>query len=706
MNTSTTLWRLVGALSIATAATLHAQRPQPVEPTGLPGDPPLAPADDERDITGDPAEEFLKAYMQAQKAESLEREGQLQKALVLYRGAAEMITGLASRYPTWQPLIVEYRGRRIAEAMTSLKQRLGKTADDILSRPEPGIATGGESPDVVLPSAPGTPPATASASPDPLLKQLQDRLWALQQKLSDSEQTRRELEQRLGATTGQVRELAKKLEESDRIQAQLRERLALLESGTLAAPGVETQPASDDLKTEIASLKQQLAATVTDRDNALALTKDLNARLESTIKERDAAIAQIAQFKELEQKYQQTLAENAELTKRLEEVSSGTGSPQNRDEEIAGLQSEISRLKDEITAAQRQNADYENTIAELQVQLDNSSAQLAQYKLKGVSPEEIDRIATENTLLRDIITRQLQSQARRDQARRVMLEQLSKYQVETETMKEQLDFISEPLVDMNEEEKNQLAALLREPVIRITESTSEPDLEISIAAEKSDKLIEESGTTIASSVSGTGGTASSGTGTAAPAIDTGTPAEFIELAKEARSAFDAENFREAERIYEKILSKSPKSLFALSNLGVVYFRTRKFKAAEMMLKKAIEIEPKDAFSYQTLGIVYYQQGRFDEAMEVLTKALDINPRNAVAHNYLGITASRKGWPEAAEKEILEAIAINPDYADAHFNLAVVYAMNEPPSIELARRHYRKALDLGAAPDEALENMLK
>ncbi len=682
---------------------LYAQSPQTIEPEGLPGETPIAAAKDERDITGDPAEEFLKAYMQVQKAEVLEREGQLQKALVLYRGAANLITGLASRYPTWQPLIVEYRSRRIAEAMANLKQRLGKTADAILSRPDTAIAQEAENPDRSLPSANQKPPPVTPSSLNLSTNQMQEQIWALQQKLQESEQTRRELEQRLGATTGQVRELAKKLEQADRTQAKLRERLALLESGTLATPGVETQPAGAALKSEIASLKQQLAATITDRDNALALTKELDAKLQSTIKERDAAIAQIAQFKELEKKYQETLSKNAELTKRLEQVGSTLGSSQNRDKEIAALQSEINRLKEDITAAQRQNDAYEATIAELQVQLDNSSAQLAQYKLKGVSPDEIDRIAKENTLLRSIINRQLQSQARRDQARRIMLEQLSKYQVETETIKDQLEFISEPLIDMSEEEKDQLAALLREPVIRISDAMSEPDLEISVAAEKSEKLIGESSSTTETSDSNT---ASSGTGTLPPVVDTGTPPELIELAKEARSAFDAENFREAERIYEKILSKSPKSLFALSNLGVVYFRTRKFKAAEMMLKKALEIDAKDAFSYQTLGIVYYQQNRFDEAMEALTRALDINPRNAVAHNYLGITASRKGWPEAAEKELLEAIAINPDYADAHFNLAVVYAMNEPPSIELARRHYKKALDLGAAPDSALENMLK
>ena len=80
--------------------------------------------------------------------------------------------------------------------------------------------------------------------------------------------------------------------------------------------------------------------------------------------------------------------------------------------------------------------------------------------------------------------------------------------------------------------------------------------------------------------------------------------------------------------------------------------------------------------------------------------------SATAHNYLGITASQKGWQEAAEKEMLAAIEENPNYADAHFNLAVIYSSSEPPAKELARRHYEKALALGAQPDPTLDKLLR
>ena len=56
--------------------------------------------------------------------------------------------------------------------------------------------------------------------------------------------------------------------------------------------------------------------------------------------------------------------------------------------------------------------------------------------------------------------------------------------------------------------------------------------------------------------------------------------------------------------------------------------------------------------------------------------------------------------------MLEAIADNPDYADAHFNLAVIYSTSSPPAKELAKRHYEKALALGAAPDPTLDKLLR
>ena len=125
----------------------------------------------------------------------------------------------------------------------------------------------------------------------------------------------------------------------------------------------------------------------------------------------------------------------------------------------------------------------------------------------------------------------------------------------------------------------------------------------------------------------------------------------------------------------------------------------------MVLKKAVIAAPNDPFGQSTLGIVYYRMHRYDEALRCLTTAIQLDSKNAAAHNYLGITASQKGYPEAAVDELQKAIALNPNYADAHFNLAVVYATNQPPDKAHAREHYDSAVRLGASPDPALEKLI-
>jgi tetratricopeptide (TPR) repeat protein len=184
------------------------------------------------------------------------------------------------------------------------------------------------------------------------------------------------------------------------------------------------------------------------------------------------------------------------------------------------------------------------------------------------------------------------------------------------------------------------------------------------------------------------------------------PAEIVDLAREAKDQFERANYREAEKIYLKAQTKAPNNVYILSNLGVTQFRQQKYKLAEESFKKAIANAPEDDFSHCTLGIVHYQKGEYDNAIQSLTRALAINPKNATAHNYLGITASQKGWQEAAQKHLETAVAFDPNYADAHFNLAVVFASQSPPNKEAARQHYKRALELGAAPDSTLEGLIK
>jgi Flp pilus assembly protein TadD len=114
----------------------------------------------------------------------------------------------------------------------------------------------------------------------------------------------------------------------------------------------------------------------------------------------------------------------------------------------------------------------------------------------------------------------------------------------------------------------------------------------------------------------------------------------------------------------------------------------------------------NSFALTTLGIVHYRQERLPDAENVLRKAIAINPQDFTAHNYLGIVLAATGKGSAGESEIMKALEINPQYADAHFNLAVIYATGKPPAKMMARKHYTKAVELGAPPDESLARLVQ
>jgi tetratricopeptide (TPR) repeat protein len=177
-------------------------------------------------------------------------------------------------------------------------------------------------------------------------------------------------------------------------------------------------------------------------------------------------------------------------------------------------------------------------------------------------------------------------------------------------------------------------------------------------------------------------------------------------AGEGNAAFARRDLERARRAYSKVLELAPDNLLGLVNLGVVEYSLKKLDEAEAHLKRAVQIKLDAAPAWLTLGIIYMDRNSLDEALAALAQATLYDPRNARARNYLGVVIGRKGWIDGAQAELRKAVEIDPNYSDAHFNLAVFYLESKPPSIELARRHYYRALELGAEPDHEIEKTLK
>ena len=685
----------------------------------------------------DPSEIFLKAYLSAQQGAKLEHENRFKTALAKYRFAGSLIGELRKSHADWQPAIVEYRGRKISEGILRIQERMSRQNDlatdakrlpeIVPSLPETDGAWSEPGPEAVAPPgaetiAQGSSGAAIKEATRKLrgkVDQLQD---ALEKSRSDLETARKEKELvngRLKDTASKLEQAQNEIEKTRKSERQARDQLTKVEDSLKALQASQDNGAKErqQLSAEVARLKDAAAAAeearVTaekQRDETNTKFADASKQITALLEERDEALAQLQGMKGAEQRLQGVLAENSDLKQKLASAEEkvrefGKDAPKNADE-LAEVKLHVAQLQQQLAETQKQNQYFAARVAELHVQLDETSNQLQNAKFTGVNSEETTQLAKENELLRSIVVRERQEEARRYQAKEQMLAELDKLKIKSDALNKQIELLAQPVTRLTSEE----LALLRQPVVSISDQNpgilkasfifakkSSPNFEKVVEPDAKERSVRESGGATTDNSSDAPGLSD---------FKPDVPADLLNVARAAKESFDRGKYRTAEKHYQEILAKSPKNLYALSNLGVVYLRTGKFRSAESTLKKALTISSNDEFLRTTLGIVYYRQSKFDDALAELTQAVEINPKSATARNYLGITASQKGRPQEAEKEILQAIANNPDYADAHFNLAVILATTQPASKELAKRHYERATALGTQPNRSLEKLLQ
>ena len=657
----------------------------------------------------DPSEIFLKAYLSAQQGEKLERQDRFKTALAKYRFAGSLIEELRRSHADWQPAVVEYRGRKISESILRLQERITRqTQLNASASPLPEIAPAAPEsdawsepgPEVVAPQPSET---VTERSRDKAIKiatkNLRDKVAELQAALEkargDVEIARKEkdvVDTRLKETNSKLGRAQNDLDDAKKSEGQVRDQLAQLRESVNSERNADNE--RQQLRIEVARLKEAVAAAdqarataEKKRDHTQAEFAEANNHIIAVERERDDALSQLKSAKQSEEHFRSLLAENNDLQQKLaaaeEKISKLSDGDPQATKKLAELEQQAAQLQQRLSETENRNYYLAARAAELDVELEHVDTELQAATVAGPNSKESSQLAKENQLLRNIVVRERQEGARRDEARKVVLVELDRLKVRSDLLNKQIEFLAQPVAKLSAEE----LALFRQPVVAI--SNDNPGVfEVSFVFEKK-------------SMAGPGQPTATAT-----AVPKGLPNELQDVARAARKNVEQGKYRIAQKQYETILSNDPKNLDALSNLGVVYFRTGQMRFAESTLKKAVAIAPNDDFVLTTLGIVHYRQSRFDDALKELRKAIEINPNSATAHNYLGITASQKGRQQEAEKEMLQAIAEDPNYADAHFNLAVILITTQPSSRELAREHYARATALGTQPSPSLEKLLQ
>lgn len=677
-------------------------------------------------FAGDPADFHLKAYRDYQAGEKFERDGRLRDALNSYASTVAILEQVRKDNPSYEENSVNFRMRtaqesieRVRAMVASEPEKLPSYKDPLPTRafeidiPEPAVTTRPRQQKVE------TGQKTESGSEIASL----ERQLAEYRKLHAEEKKKREalevhvasfrteldrtktelvatnsnLAQAHGALKNITQErdaLKKKVgEPQDKRIEKLSDRIARLEAEKEVAQDEYTRVVGklEKAAAYISESKKVLSATDEDRrsvaaqrDKALARIKrlkDNDAELEALEAEKVVLQNQLAAQKPDLERLAKMESENKDLAQRLaaseEKLAEASKSGGLSKAEAEGLQEEIGLLQDRLAASRQDLVARDASVKSLMAQLDEATGELARLRLNPEPSEEQKHLFTESQLLRQIVLRQIHEQSERSQAVSDLEKELKRLQVQSEVLASSIGILSNPPPVLKDEER----ALFREPIVVL----KDPEVE---GADISLTVVKPSNA--ASSPQQSSG------GADALADD----AKI--LAAEAASLAKQRRFTDAEKIYQQVVDAAPENHFALANLAVTQIQAGKLSAAQVALEKALSLKSDDDFSSVNLANVYCRQGRFDDSIAILNRVISADPKNAVAHHYLAIALGKKGDIAKAEESFRESLAIDPNYANAHFNLAVMYANAEPPSLQLAMKHYEKAKLLGAEPDSVLE----
>lgn len=700
-------------------------------------------------VCADSSDLFLQGFQDFQTAEKMERESKPREALDKYRSALAVLERVTKEFPDWQPLVLEYRIKKTRDNIARLEPQVAAMpAPEVGPEgplPESDRNRGGYSsstPTVSSEPYPTTTPRSSSRRQSTTTRSTPSYpdlpTGGGVSSSRELRELRRQLEDLNNKYMARTAELQSARAEIDKMKVSVVEYKAQLAQANVTLSDLKKDESfggaqRQSYESQIAELFQKLAEVradnevLTDENERLVGKLDLASKYiitsdtirETLLKERkeiaaarDTAIARNKKIKDNAAEIEKVTAENktlkgkiavfekgtvpkadneklaadkakldeeyAEARKKVEELSAAIP---EKDKLITSLQSELNGVNDRLLEAQSQVSKNDDQVTSLQTQLDETAGELAKLKINGLPEREQQSLVAENELLRGIILRQIKEQTQRDDARKSMEQEIASLQIKSDVITQQLAVLGAPVLQLTAEEKT----LFKEPVALLSEPSAQ-SLEVTMAVSKPDGVQPAA--------------------ESQPEAEAAFPAAMREKAEQAGQLFGLKNYVEAEKLYQQIVEEVPDNYFALSNLGAVQIEAGKLSAAEVALTKAIEIKPGDSFAYRNLGIAYSRQGKFNDAVSQLRRALEISSTDAVAHNYLGVCLGQQDNPQEAERELKRAIDLKPDYPEAHFNLAVLYATVQPPSLDLAKIHYNRATELGAPPDPSLERLIQ
>lgn len=633
----------------------------------------------------DPGDVYLQAFQAYKTAERQEAAQRYDDALQKYKFCLGVLQQIQKTNPAYEPLIVEFRLKKSRESIARVQSLQTPAAPaevaPLPSEPRPpvlppspqppagsarsllGLPTGYRVP--VAGNAPAADPSasrgTANLDTEAIMergavKGLQDYIRQLQLRLENEKQRSADLEEKL---LGAIAQRQSALTERDRVRVdaiEQRGQLELAQQALADARQSNEQLAAEKAKAEqtIAGLQSELAAAKADLEVAEEYNGELFAKLEQAAKYIDASdkirTQLLAERKELSASRDERGPAYNRLRKERDEAVAKTESLQKRLEDSAKLAQQNTELSAKLTAAdlkltaaandrarrekieaglREEAASVNKTLAAMREQLSAGGKRIIDLEKQladtsSATANATGAMAEENALLKSLVARQLGEQAKRQQARRLVQEQMEKLQIRSNALVEKLDALAAAEIELSPKEKR----LFDRPVAGAGNNV---DLSLSLTKKEPESDL---------------------------------PEELRDRAKEANELSNKSRFAEARAIYQEIADQAPQSYIAAINLGITARQLGENAAALAAFRRALEIRPEDPYALTNLGKTELNDGNIDAAVKTLRKAVNADSASHYGHYLLATALHQDGAAEEARREVERALEINPGYLPA------------------------------------------
>lgn len=130
-----------------------------------------------------------------------------------------------------------------------------------------------------------------------------------------------------------------------------------------------------------------------------------------------------------------------------------------------------------------------------------------------------------------------------------------------------------------------------------------------------------------------------------------------------------ERLRDAQQVFEDILSVEPSNEHGLNLLGVVFIQLQQAEQAIRVLEKALIVNNKDAQTFNNLGLAYKELHQFQKAQKAFSSSLSLSPQQPQTHNNLGNVLAALDQHKQAAFAFDAALKLDANYPECLSNFA-------------------------------------